>query len=236
MTLFSSARTGLLCFACAATGVVTYQWLLNNPDEARESSVAHAASPEGPNREQVGVEESIQNPGSRTASTGNEQPMAEAAPLNASAVPVAQQAEPWELEAQPIPASTAPFEKKYAGWTYDELGESYAELMSELQGECKAAFQERHAAGLSQWREFEEVTMEDENGETQPVGSFRVRGDSHGLFVQAGSDYFGDSLRPYAVWLPADQYPALYKKRDELSWINVRRGNLKMAGLGPNPK
>ena len=233
MTLFSSARTGLFCIACAATGVVAYQSLLGDSEEAREGSVAHAASPESPNSEQLGATESIQDLGHRTMAIGNEQPIAEAGPSSTSKDPVARPAEPWELEAQPIPTPTAPFEKKYAGWTYDELGETFGELMLELKEECSAAFQERHAAGLSQWREFEEETLEDENGETQSVGGFRVRGDSQGLFVQAGSDHFGDSFRPYAVWLPADQYPELYKKRDELSWINIRRGNLKMAGLGP---
>lgn len=233
MTVFSSIRTGLLCLACAGAGVATYQWLLGDPGEAQAGSVAYAARPEGSSVEPLGAEEPTQNPDSRVILTGIEQPIAQDNTPSEPAASAGRLAEPWELEAQPVPAPTAPFEKKYAGWTFEELKDTYVDQMFALQKECRAAFQERHEAGLSQWREFEEETVEAENGEPKSVGAFHIQGDSRGLFVQAGTDHFGDSFRPYAVWLPADQYPDMYKKRDELSWINVRLGNLKMAGLGP---
>lgn len=136
--------------------------------------------------------------------------------------------EPWQLEPLPIPVPEDRFLERYAGYSVEELDQSFSTRMSELGFSCMSAFRERHEAGLSVWREFQNSTDSDGDGSLDAEPRFRLKGRSNELFVMAGTDQYGDEHRPYVVWLPVDQYPDLYEMRDELNWL--RRERARLAG------
>lgn len=227
-------RTSTLCLACAAIGLSSYLTFFGSSAEARDQQGPAPTSPE-PGATELRVAKSTDSLGQRTGTTVElvSKPPADAAETVVTNSPSARALEPWELEALPLPTPVGKFEQKYAGWTFEEINASYQELTEKLGQSCNTAFKDRHEAGLSLWRTFSEQVDTDGDGEYDSGGDFTIHGRTDGLFAMAGTDHFGSDLRPYVVWLPADQYPDLYEFRDELDWLSIRQTQLHKAGQGP---
>ncbi len=233
MTMSHIARTVLLCGLGAGAGLFAYRTLIGDAEQthaadpvqyAQVLSDRQAPSPPPVELHSASEQDAQRSPLSLELTATSAKATQDPELMKLGEVPA--HLEPWKFEPQPIPTHPSVFEDKYRDYGLEELQEASKQVGAKFAGQAFAGFRERHQAGLSFYREFDMMRDEDHDGKPDDGAGFGISGTARDVLTGGGTDYVGGEMKPYVVWLPADQYPEVYALRDESNWLRAREGKL----------